>query len=69
MTERQTVEHRWLNMGLIAKLVYSVCTLDPPFALASKLFMRLFYIQTGLRTLLTDVILANFEYLNSYRSR
>ncbi|GJJ10068.1 hypothetical protein Clacol_004294 [Clathrus columnatus] len=23
MTERQTVEHRWLNMGLIAKLVYS----------------------------------------------
>ena len=25
MTDRQTVEHRWLNMGLLTKLTFSVC--------------------------------------------
>ena len=31
MTDRQTVEHRWLNMGLVAKLTYSVCDDDDLF--------------------------------------
>lgn len=58
MTDRQAVEHRWLSMGLLAKLTYSVCFSDVIIRTFTK-----FFFQTGLREMKTTYYFAFFLHL------